>query len=45
MKDLGETKEMIHRAIDGHSIIKILIEEVASLKAINKDANARFAVL
>ena len=36
---------MIHRAIDGHSIIKTLIEEVASLRAINKDTDVRFAVL
>ena len=39
MEDLGETDEMIHRTIDGHSIIKTLIE-VASLRAINKDADA-----
>ena len=45
MEDLGEIEEMIHRDIDGHSIINTLIEEVASLRAINKDSDARFAVL
>ena len=36
---------MIHRAIDGRSIIKTLIEVVASLRAINKDANVQFVIL
>ena len=45
MEDLGDTEEMIHRALDGHSIIKTLIEEVAFLRAINKDVDSRFAVL
>ena len=45
MEDLGETEEMIYRAINGHSTIKTLIEEVASLRVINKDADPQFAIL